>query len=184
MRRLDPPALASLPKPVSDLLALASGPDGEPLGTIAVLAHCPPLLGPFLGWAAALAVEGALSPRHHEILALRAAFNCQSAFEWSEHVAYGRRAGLDDGEIARLGLPAEAGGWAEGEAALIRAVDGLIANHSVDDDTWAVLARHYGDASLVEIVYVVGQYTMLSMVANGLEIPPATNSEPLPARRP
>jgi alkylhydroperoxidase family enzyme len=181
MRRLDPPSSASLPKPVVELLALASGPDGEPLGTVAVLAHCPPLLGPFLGWAAALALDGTLSPRHHEILALRASFRCQSAFEWSEHVAYGRRAGLQDDEIAQLGLPADAGSWAPVEAALIRATDGLIDHHAIDDDTWAALTSHFDEASLVEVVYVVGQYTMLSMVANGLEIPPATNAEPLPA---
>jgi alkylhydroperoxidase family enzyme len=179
MARLDPPATASLPKPVADLLALASGPDGEPLGTVAVLAHCPDLLQPFLGWAAALALQGKLSHRDHEILALRASYRCQSAFEWSEHAGYGRQAGLDERDIARLGCSSDADGWTDAEAALIRAADGLIDRHTVDDRTWDVLAAHYAPPALVEILYVIGQYTMLSMVANGLSLP-GGRSDPLP----
>ena len=34
------------------------------------------------------------------------------------------------------------------------------------DETWALLAKHYDPPALVEILFVVGQYTMLSMVAN------------------
>jgi hypothetical protein len=36
-------------------------------------------------------------------------------------------------------------------------------------DTWAALAVDHGPDALVEILYVVGQYTMLSMVANAVE---------------
>ena len=171
MRRVDPPPPDTLTTPVADLLALAVGPDGQPLGTIEVLAHCPALLGPFLGWAAALALQGTLSHRDHEILALRASYRGQSAFEWSEHVGYARQSGLTDDEIARLGRPEVAAEWTEAERALISAADALIDHHDIDDGTWATLASHYGPAALVELVYVVGQYTMLSMVANGLRIP-------------
>jgi alkylhydroperoxidase family enzyme len=180
MRRVEPPPPDSLTKPVADLLALAVGPDGQPLGTIEVLAHCPALLGPFLGWAAALALQGTLSHRDHEILALRASHRCQSAFEWSEHVGYGRQAGLTDEEIARLAQPTAASGaadgWSEAEEALIAAADALIDDHDIDDATWTALSSHYGPAALVELVYVVGQYTMLSMVANGLRIPAVSGS--------
>lgn len=183
MQRVEAPPRDSLPKPAADLLALAVGPDGEPLGTIEVLGHCPPLLGPFLGWAAALALEGTLSHRDHEILALRASYRCRSAFEWAEHAGYARQAGLTDEEITGLGLPAPSDGWNDAESALIRAADGLIDSHEIDDGTWSALSGHYGPAALVELVYVIGQYTMLSMVANGLGIPPTTESEPLPRRR-
>ena len=176
MRRVEPPLPESLAKPVADLLALAVGPDGQPLGTIEVLAHCPALLGPFLGWAAALALQGTLSHRDHEILALRAAYRGESAFEWSEHVGYAKQAGLSDDEIARLGQAEIGSGWSDAEAALVTAADALIASHDIEDRTWAMLSSHYGPAALVEFVYVVGQYTMLSMVANGLRIPAVSGS--------
>jgi hypothetical protein len=47
--RLSPPPLEDLDQATAELLELASGPDGTPLLTIAVLAHHPPLVGPFLG---------------------------------------------------------------------------------------------------------------------------------------
>ena len=50
----------------------------------------------------------------------------------------------------------------------------------IDDATWAVLAGHYDEAQLVEIVYIVGQYTMLSMVANGLRVNVPQVFTPLP----
>ena len=161
MNRLEPPDRATLAPAVDDLLTLASDPSGTPLGTVAVLAHRPQLLGPFLGWAAALALEGSLAARDHEALALRAAFRCGSAFEWDEHVLYARRAGMTDEEIAALRDPAN-------QDLLVRAADALVVDKAVDDELWASLAASYDAAQLVEILYVVGQYTMLSMVANGL----------------
>ena len=49
--------------------------------------------------------------------------------------------------------------------------DELTATFDVTDETWAALAAHYAAPKLVEILYVVGQYTMLSMVANAAGVP-------------
>jgi alkylhydroperoxidase family enzyme len=168
--RFGPPDRAALPDDLAVLLDLATPPGGEPLPTVAVLAHQPALLGPFLGWAAALALHGALPKRDHEILALRISWHCQSSFEWDEHAEYARHAGLGDDEIDRIRVGPDAAGWTTHEAALLRAVDGLHRNHSVDDATWATLCQHYSPGALVEIPYVVGQYAMLSMVANTIGI--------------
>ena len=67
---------------------------------MSVLARQPDLLAPFLGWAAALALNGVVPKRDHEIVALRVAWNCRSEFEWGEHAEYARAAGLTDDEIA------------------------------------------------------------------------------------
>lgn len=150
---------------------------------MAVLARQPDLLSPFLGWAAALALNGALPKRDHELLALRAAWNCQSAFEWGEHVEFARAAGLSDDEISRVGRRPVAAGWAPHEAGLLRVADELHAGCVVADDTWAVLAAHYEMPALVEIPFVVGQYTMLSMVANVAGVEPQLGHDPLPPRR-
>jgi len=169
--RIPVPRPDELRADVRELLPLIAPPGREPARTMAVLARQPDLLGPFLGWAAALALHGVLSNRDHELLALRAASNCNSGFEWVEHVEYARAAGLNDDEIQAVAGPIASGGWTETEQSLLRAADELHADRDVTDTTWAALAGAYDEPALVEILFVVGQYTMLSMMANAAGIP-------------
>jgi alkylhydroperoxidase family enzyme len=153
---------------------------GGPLNILRTIAHHPHLLEPFLGFAATLSLRGVLPRREHEILALRAAWNCRSAFEWGHHAVYARAAGLDDTEIERVAAGADAPGWSETERWLLRAADELHAGQDLSDTTWAALRERYEDAQLVEIPFVVGQYTMLSMVANTTGVPVEDDLPPLP----
>ena len=66
------------------------------------------------------------------------------------------------------------------EDALLRVADELQAAYNAADETWDVLAAHYDISQLVEIIFVVGQYTMLSMVANCAGIEPEPGLQPLP----
>ena len=88
--RISVPRADELRADVRELLPLIAPPGREPARTMAVLARQPDLLSPFLGWAAALALNGVLPNRDHELLALRAASNCHSEFEWVEHAEYAR----------------------------------------------------------------------------------------------
>jgi 4-carboxymuconolactone decarboxylase len=153
--------------------------DARPLSILTVLAHQPRLLGPFLGWASALALEGALERREHELLALRTAANCRSDFEWGHHADYARAAGMNDEEIARIAEGPDAG-WRDADAALLRAADELFRDASIGDSTWEALAANHAAASLVEIPLVVGQYVMLSMVANATGVALEPGHDPLP----
>ena len=130
----------------------------------------PALLDPFLAWAATLALNGVLSHRDHELLALRVASNSDSEFEWVEHRAYALNAGLTDAEIEAVRGAVEDGAWTPAEAALLRAADELAIDCDITEATWAELSAHYDEPALVEIVFVVGQYTMLSMFANAIGI--------------
>lgn len=181
-------ALAPTVGPVAALEA-RNGPAAEsagqrPLNILTVIAHQPRLLGPFLAWASALVLEGALSRREHELLALRAAANCRSDFEWGHHAVYARAAGLSDGELERVAAGPDAEGWDPHEASLLRAADELQRDWTISDATWERLAERYDQARLVEIPFVVGQYTMLSMLANttGVEVEPGYDALPAPPR--
>ena len=78
---------------------------GGPLNILRTIAHHPTLLGPFLGFTATLATQGVLTRRDSELLALRAAWNCRSAFEWgtprSVRARSRTRRGVDRGDRAR-----------------------------------------------------------------------------------
>jgi len=152
------------------------------LNILRTLAHHPELLGPFLGFATALAQEGALSRRDSELLALRASWNCQSEFEWGHHVVYARAAGLSSTEIERITAGPEAAGWSAEDRALLRAADQLHARQQIEDDVWERLAARFSEKQLVEIPFVVGQYTMLSMVANSTGVELEAGHDRLPGK--
>ncbi len=142
-----------------------------PLNILCTIAHHPSLLEPFLGFAATLAARGVLPRRASELLALRAAWNCRSAFEWGHHVIYARAAGLDDEEIERVVRGPDAPEWSEEDRALLTAADELHASQDLSDATWKRLRARWNEAQLVEIPFVVGNYTMLSMVAKATGVP-------------
>jgi alkylhydroperoxidase family enzyme len=132
--RLPLPEAHELRADAAELLPLTAM-NGEPAKTMALLARQPDLLSPFIGWAAALALNGVLTHRQHELLALRAAFNCRSNFEWVEHMEFAQRAGLSDDEIAAVAMPVADGLWTEPEQALLRVVDELTSTFDVTDET-------------------------------------------------
>lgn len=150
-------------------------PSGEqshgPPNILWTIAHHAPLLQPFLAFAATLALRGVLTRRDSEMLALRTAWNCNSAFEWGHHVLYGLAEGLGDEEIAGIATGPSAGCWGERDALLLTATDQLTATHTIDEATWSALTLAYEPAQLVELTFVVGNYTMLSMVANATAVP-------------
>jgi alkylhydroperoxidase family enzyme len=161
----------------------------RPLPILTVIARHPTLLGPFLEFTGTLATRGALSRRDSELLALRAAWNCRSAFEWGHHVHYARAAGLGDDEIARVAQPEIAAEWTQSERALLAAADELHARQRISASTWAALERGFDEAQRIEIPFIVGQYTMLSMVAESLGVAVEAELPKLPeggadARRP
>ncbi len=99
---------------------------------------------------------------------LRTARLFRSSFEWDEHVRFAHEAGLTDGEIEHIKTGTGDLDMGSHEAALLDAADELHTDHHISDGTWDVLASHYSPGALLEIPYVVGQYAMLSIVANAI----------------
>jgi 4-carboxymuconolactone decarboxylase len=157
-------------RPRLPLLA-RDGWDHRTPNLVRAVANHEQLLAPFLGFASALAARGALPRRASELLALRAAWNCRSELEWGHHVLHARAAGLSDDEIAAVAEGPAAPGWSGGDRTLLTAADELHARRGLSDATWSALAESWSAAQLVEIPFVVGQYTMLSMVAGALQVP-------------
>ena len=170
--------------PVSDgdtVGGTQGGKDGPP-NILRTIAYHPHLLRPCLGFAAALAINGVLRRRDSELLALRAAWNCQSNFEWGHHVVFALAAGLDEAEIGRIAIGPSDAAWPPNDRLLLQAADDLHHDQRISDDTWRGLREEFNEAQLVEIPFVVGNYTMLSMVANSTGVPLEDGLPGLPLR--
>lgn len=104
-----------------------------------------------------------LPPREREILILRIGWLCQSEYEWGQHAVIGKSVGLTDEELARIKLGAEAPGWSAHDALLIRAADELRKDAMISDATWNALAKTYNTQQMMDVVFTVGQYNLVSM---------------------
>lgn len=111
-----------------------------------------------------------LAPREREILILRIGWLCEAEYEWGQHVIFAREAGLADEEIQRIKKGSEAEGWSAFDAALIRATDELHEDACISDATWAELSEQYDQQQMMDVVFTVGQYNMVSMALNSFGV--------------
>lgn len=79
-------------------------------------------------------------------------------------------AGLSDDEMRRITLGPTAPEWDPFDAALMTAVDELRADAMISDKTWSALAARYDTPQLLDVVFTVGEYTLVSMALNTLGV--------------
>jgi len=72
-------------------------------------------------------------------------------------------AGLDGDAIARVAAGPDAPGWSPLDRAMVAAVDELLAEARIADETWAVLAAELDRPQLMDLVFTVGAYDVLAM---------------------
>jgi alkylhydroperoxidase family enzyme len=53
---------------------------------------------------------------------------------------------------------------------LLRAADQLHEHSTLDDETYAALSEHYDEQQLLDIVFTVGQYHLVSMALNTFRV--------------
>lgn len=143
---------------------------GRTLNIFKTLAHHPRLLKRWIVFGNHVLFRSSLPPRERELVILRIGWLCQAEYEWGQHVIIGKQAGLTDDEIARIKLGAESEGWDEFDATLLRATDELHHDACISDATWQALAARYNTNQLLDLVFAIGQYNLVSMVLNSLGV--------------
>lgn len=127
--------------------------------------------------------QGALSARDRELVILRTGWLCKAPFEWGEHVIVGKRlAHFTEDEILAIQQGSSAPGWSEQERAVLQAVEELISDAMITDETWAVLAAAHTEPQLLELPLLVGQYQGVAYLQNALRIRLMEGNEGLRAR--
>lgn len=171
--RIDPVSDEDATDEQREILA-ASG--RSPLNVQRTIAQYPELAQARQAFSNHVMRETSLPAREREILILRTGWNCQSEYEFGQHSRFGRGVGLTDEEIRRVTLGADAEGWDDFDATLIRAADELHTDAFITDETWSALAERYTTKQLMDVVFAVGQYHIVSMALNsfGVQFEPTT----------
>lgn len=136
-----------------------------------VLAHHPKLVKRWTPFAGHILGKQTLSFRDRELLILRIGWLNQAEYEFAQHELIAKRGGVSDEDIARLKEGPKAAGWSEKEAALMQAADDLFENSVVSDATWATLSKSYSTEQLMDVVFTIGQYNLVSWALNSFGVP-------------
>jgi len=118
--------------------------------------------------------KSTLPPREREIVILRIGYLCKAGYEWGQHVLIARRSGLSDDEIRKIKVGPSAPGLSELDRLLLQATDDLHGDAHVSDATWSGLAKFLSTQQLMDLVFTVGQYNLVSMALNsfGVQLDP------------
>jgi 4-carboxymuconolactone decarboxylase len=159
---------------------LARASLGPAVNIFRTLAHHPKLFKRWLVFANHVLFKSSLPPRDRELVILRTGWLCRAEYEWGQHVIIGRAAGISDEEIERITRGPDAPGWDPFDATLLRAADELHADSLVSDATWKALGERYSTEQLMDVVFAIGQYTLVSMALNsfGVQLDPGVEGFP------
>ncbi len=192
MARLKPLPLSNLDteqRALFDAITKGDRSRGRPLEDF--LLEDGSLRGPFNAWLQApkigqpaqllgecLRYRGQLPPRLRELAILTVAARWRAEYEWWAHSRIAKAEGLSEEIIAAIkaGRPP---GSADAEALMVhRFACELMDTRRVSEQSYRDVAKALGDAGAVELVTLLGYYTLISMVLNAFEVPLPAGEKP------
>ncbi len=143
---------------------------GRPWNIFLTLARHPDLARRWLVFSNHVLFKSTIPAREREIAILRTGWLCQSEYEWAQHELIGDDAGLTKEEIERIKTGASAG-WGTLDALIINAADELFEEKKISNMTWNALKSFWDDQQMMDLVFAIGQYTLVSMALRTFEVP-------------
>ena len=139
-----------------------------------VLAHAERSFKPIVELVEALlSDENALAPQLRQLAILEVSRSTGSNYEWAQHLALARKAGVPEEKITSL---AQAGGDAPlldaTERLILRAVAEADRAGEVTEATVREMLDRFGPAALVELLLTVGHYRSMACVMRSAGLPP------------
>ena len=159
-------------RPLARLVAQVAGrvSGSGPPNIFTTLGRHPRLFRAWLRYSAHLMPFGLLPRRDTELVILRVAWQCRSAYEWQQHVPLALRVGLTPDEIA--GVPGESpsGAFTERQRTLLAVCDEMLARRALSDATWNAVRASLRDREAIELCLLVGHYQGLASTLGALGI--------------
>lgn len=173
--RLDRPRITPLtpdewPEEVRDMLRSVGDLIGHDMNFFTTLARHPKLYKRFAVFGNYVRMKSSLLPRDRELLILRICWLCECSYDFTHHTNVSRTMGIEGEEVERIKQGPEAEGWSAFDAALLRAADELHDDAFISDATWSTLASRYSTEQLMDVVFCVGQYALISMAVKSFGV--------------
>lgn len=141
--------------------------------------------GPFLAWmhsaeladrAQALGAfcrfHSSLPPRLSELAILILGAHWQAAYEWNTHIAHALKAGISPEVVEALRTGQIPASLPPDAQAVYDFATELLRNRRVTDATYARATALIGERGVVDLVGIMGYYTLISMTCVAFEVEP------------
>ena len=174
------PAPPSQLRPLARIVAVAAArlSGTGPPNIFTTLGQHPRLFRAWLRYSAHLMPFGQLPRRDTELVILRVAWRCGSAYEWHQHVAIALRVGLTPDEVAGVADSPPAPGFGQRQRTLLTVTDELLAQRALSDAAWSAVRTSLTNREAIELCLLVGHYQGLASALGGLGV----QIEPAPGR--
>ena len=156
--------------------AIASGPRGAVRGPLAVWLHRPELAAKAQELGRYCRYDTSLAPRLSELAILTMARHWGAEFEWYSHATEALKAGLAPEviEAVRTDTPPP---YADDEERVVHGTaQAILTDKGLSDAAYAEAASVLGTDRLVDLVGVLGYYTLISMTLNIFRVSPPADA--------
>jgi alkylhydroperoxidase family enzyme len=141
-----------------------------PANIFTTLGRHPRLFRSWLRYSARLMPFGQLPRRDTELVILRVAWRCRSAYEWHQHVPIAMRVGLSPDQVAAVAGGSPPAGFTQRQRTLLAVSDELLAGRALSDATWSAVQAELGEREAIELCLLIGHYQGLASAIGGLGI--------------
>lgn len=161
---------------------IAAGPRGAVVGPLKVWLHSPALADRAQKLGAHARYHSCLPPRLSELAILVTGSIWKADFEWYSHVGPAREAGIPDAVIEAIRTGDEPPLEDEPSRAVYAVAREMHENRRLSDDTYRTASAALGEQGLVDLIGILGYYTLISMTLNAFEVETPDGSTPFADR--
>jgi alkylhydroperoxidase family enzyme len=144
--------------------------DGEFLNLYRIIGHNPTMLTGWIEFAYSLRRDCTTPRTLRELMILRGAQLCNSAYEWHQHKRMARKCGVPHAQVEDLMMWRESPRYSDAERAALAFTEAMMGGET-SDEVFDELKKHFNPSEIIELALTAGFYAMVPRFLNALRIP-------------
>jgi alkylhydroperoxidase family enzyme len=144
--------------------------DGEFLNLYKIIGHNPTMLTGWIEFAYSLRRDCTTPRTLRELMILRGAQLCNSAYEWHQHKRMARKCGVPPAQVEDLMMWRESPRYSDAERAALAFTEAMMSGET-SDEVFDELKKHFNPSEIIELALTAGFYAMVPRFLNALRIP-------------
>ncbi|HNS18275.1 MAG TPA: carboxymuconolactone decarboxylase family protein [Bacteroidales bacterium] len=172
--RLVPLDTATMSSPCQEILKRLPGDALKggyaPVNVLGTLMYNPDILEQFLDYWVTSKLRMGLTVREQELVILRMAVHYRCNYVWKHHIPVALEFGVTEGLLEAVKAFPLPSGFSAREEALLNLTDELMTERDIRDEVFVKYRNQLRDSELVDLISLVSQYVLFSLVNNALRV--------------